>query len=66
MGSPGAQLSSKQALRKERQEASMSDMNALKTYLNDSQRYVVALAQEQGGSTWLTSLPLEEFGFLLH
>ena len=61
-----AQLSAKQAVRSERQEASKSAMNALSTSLNDSQRYAMALAQEKGASTWLTSLPLEEFGFSLH
>ena len=29
-------------------------------------KYLVDLAQEKGASTWLTSLPLEEFGFSLH
>ena len=29
-------------------------------------KYSVDLAQEKGASTWLTSLPLEEFGFSLH
>ena len=40
-------------------------MNAHSTSLNDSQRQAMDLAQEKGASTWLTSLPLEEFGFSL-
>ena len=39
-----AQLSSKQAVHKERQEACKSAMNALVTSLNDSQQHALALA----------------------
>ena len=31
-----------------------------------SQRHVIQLASEKGGSSWLTTLPLEDLGFHLH
>ena len=34
--------------------------------LPPSLQYAVKLAQEKGSSNWLTSLPVEEFGFALH
>ena len=61
-----AQLSSKLVIGKEKREAYMSSLNALKTSLSDSQCYAMTLAQEKGASIWLTSLPLEEYGFSLH
>ena len=38
----------------------------LKTTSSTSLQYSTDLPQEKGASTWLTSLPLQEFGFALH
>ena len=38
----------------------------VKSALSALMKYTVDLAQEEGASTWLTALPLEEFGFSLH
>ena len=35
-------------------------------HMSNALKRAVDLAQERGASTWLTSLPLEEFGFSLH
>lgn len=34
--------------------------------LSDPQKQAMELASEKGASTWLTTLPVEEFGFTLH
>lgn len=61
-----AQLSEKQAIRREREITAMSAANTIKAVVSDQLRHAIVLAQEKGASTWLTSLPLEEFGFALH
>ena len=61
-----AQLSAKQEACGQRTEDSRSAALAVKSALSSSLKYTVDLAQERGASTWLTSLPLEEFGFSLH
>ena len=38
----------------------------MKPMLDDTLRRAVDLATEKGASSWLTSLPLTEFGFTLH
>ena len=38
----------------------------LKKMLSNSLQRAMDLAQEKGASSWLTSLPIEEFGFTLH
>ena len=61
-----AQTEAKLNVRKQRQEESRSLVSNIKSALSDSLKHAVELAQEKGTSTWLTSLPLEEFGFSLH
>ena len=56
-----AQLSAKLLVNKERLEATKSAEDALRISLDDSQCYAITLAKEKGASSWLTSLPLEEF-----
>lgn len=61
-----AQLSAKREARRQRAEDSRSAASGVTSALSSSLKHAVDLAQEKGASTWLTSLPLEEFGFALH
>ena len=61
-----AQLNAKKDVRKQRQEHVKSSAANVKSALSASLKYAVDLAQEKGASTWLTALPLDEFGFSLH
>ena len=38
----------------------------LHTELSSDLQHAMSLAQEQGASSWLSSLPIREFGFTLH
>ena len=58
-----ARMRAKQEVRKQRQEVSAA---TLKVTLKDLLKHAMDLAQEKGASTWLTSLPLEDYGFSLH
>ena len=49
-----------------RHESTMSDLATVKEQLPNPHCYSVELAQEKGASSWLSILPLEEFGFSLH
>ena len=40
--------------------------DALKETLTDSLRWAMSLAQEKGSSSWLSALPIKEYGFSLH
>ena len=61
-----AQLSAKKEVCGQRAEDSRSAAFTVTSALSSSLKHAVDLAQERGASTWLTSLPLEEFGFSLH
>ena len=61
-----AQLSVKQDVCRQRSDDSKSAAATVKSTLSNALKRAVDLAQERGASTWLTSLPLEEFGFSLH
>ena len=61
-----AQLFAKQAIRREREATAGSAAEVIKAALSDSLRHAMALAQDNGVFNWLTSLPLDEFGFSLH
>ena len=61
-----AQLNAKKDVRKQKQENVKSSAANVKSALSASLKYAVDLAQEKGASTWLTALPLDEFGFSLH
>ena len=43
-----------------------SAAEVIKAAVSDSLHHAMALAQKEGASNWLTSLPLEEFKFFLH
>ena len=55
----------KAEIRKTKRQQS-SEASHLKSILPDSLQHAVELALEKGASSWLTSLPVEEFGFALH
>ena len=61
-----AQLSAKQTIHREREATARSAADAIKAAGCASLCHAMTLAQEKGSSTWLTSLPLEEFGLALH
>ena len=61
-----AQARAKQTIRKKRLEDSKTAAVNIHSALSESLKRAMDLAQEKGASTWLTSLPLVEFGFLLH
>ena len=61
-----AQTEAKLNVRKQRREESRSLVSNIKSALSDSLKHAVELPQDKGASTWLTSLPLEKFGFSLH
>ena len=58
-------MNAKQSVRHQRSQESMSAAAHIKYALSDSLRHAVELAQEKGASSWLTSLPLDEFSFSL-
>ena len=61
-----AQLSAKRNIHL-RKRQSLSDSAAeLRDNLPANLKYAMDLAQERGASNWLTALPIEEHGFLLH
>ena len=61
-----AQIEAKNTVRKQRLKDLKSSATNIKSSLSDSLRHAVDLAQEKGASSWLSSLPLAEFGFSLH
>ena len=60
------QSSIKKDIHKQDRLTELSEANALKLRLDENTRRAVDLASESGASSWLTSLPLTEFGFTLH
>ena len=44
----------------------LSEAADLKGKFNDTLQRAMELASEKGASSWLTALPLAEFGFSLH
>ena len=61
-----AQLTAKAEIHTLKRQQSTSAATFLKHALPDSVRKAMDLAEEKGASSWLTSLPIEEFGFALH
>ena len=61
-----AQLSARSTIKQHRREQATQAANDLKQHLSPAGRKVLELASEKGASNWLTSLPIEEFGFCLH
>ena len=60
------QLETKKEVHKLKRDSARQVSEQLKESLNHSLKRSMDLAQEKGASSWLTSLPIEEFGFALH
>ena len=60
------QLTAKSTVRQQRRQQAAQAAENLKPYLSGTRKRVMELASERGASNWLTSLPIEEFGFCLH
>ena len=60
------QLEARGEVRKMKRERSTQIATDLSQTLSISLKRSMDLAQEKGASTWLTSLPIQEFGFALH
>ena len=61
-----AQMEAKLAIKQQRGRSTMEEANQLRARLPGSTRKAMDLASERGASNWLTSLPIQEFGFCLH
>ena len=61
-----SQLSAKATIHNIRQQQAVEAINLLKTELPESLKRSVELASEKGASSWLTTLPIADFGFKLH
>ena len=61
-----AQLEAKADFRSSTRQMRMAEASRLKTRLPTRLQHSMTLAQERGTSSWLTALPVEEFGFALH
>ena len=60
------QLAAKSETQKLRRRWSEQQAESLKQILTDTQKRAMLLATERCASNWLTTLPIEEFGFTLH
>ena len=60
------QLTAKSTVRQQRRQQAAQAAENLKPYLSGTRKRAMELASERGASNWLTSLPIEEFGFCLH
>ena len=60
------QLAAKSNLRRTKRQVQINETSQLKSSLSTSLQYSMLLAQEKGASSWLSALPIEEFGFALH
>eukprot|EP00731_Ephydatia_muelleri_P023412 Em0015g995a len=60
------QLSAKAEVHKSKREQHSNAASTLKDILPPSLAHAMDLSQEKGASTWLSVLPLEEYGFELH
>ena len=60
------QLLQKSAVRSYEQDCYSRNSSDLHQQLSSSLQLAVNLATEKGASSWLTTLPLEEYGFALH
>ena len=59
-------MESKVTVRQQTREKNSKDAHNLTALLSDSLWKSVNLAKEKGSSSWLTALPLTEYGFTLH
>ncbi|KAL5474408.1 hypothetical protein EMCRGX_G026350 [Ephydatia muelleri] len=60
------QLSAKTVVHKSKREQHSNAASTLKNILPPSLAHAMDLSQEKGASTWLSVLPLEEYGFALY
>ena len=60
------QLSQKSSVRSLKQDYYSKSSISVRQHLDSSFRLALDLAVEKGASTWLTALPLDEYGFALH
>ena len=63
---PAYQLEAKREVHRLRREQAAQQAAELKETLPQPLQRAMLLAQEKGASSWLTTLPIEEFGFALH
>ena len=61
-----AQMNAKIEISKNRRLAEANTAEQLKTSMPTALQHSMTLAQEKGASSWLTALPIREFGFTLH
>ena len=61
-----AQLHAKSSIRSNNSSHNSNTAKSICSLIPEYLKKAVSLAQEQGASTWLTVLPLEEHGFSLH
>ena len=61
-----AQVDAKLAAQRLQRDSAKEAATSLRDTVSRSLQRAMDLAQEKGASSWLTSLPLEEFGFTLH
>ena len=60
------QVEAKNEVHKMKRDQSSQAADSLKKSLSVSLQRSMDLAQEKGASIWLTSIPIQEFGFALH
>ena len=60
------QIHAKNYIHKLRRQQAADAYEILMPALHQSLKRCMALAQEKGASSWLTSIPIEEFGLALH
>ena len=60
------QVEAKSEVHRMKREQSTQAAEILKQSLSTSLKRSMHLAQEKGASIWLTSLPIQEYGFMLH
>ena len=61
-----SQLNAKASIRSKNKFLYSASAKSISSKLPEPLKKAVTLAQEQGASTWLTALPLQEHGFSLH
>ena len=60
------QMTARADIQRKHREQTTTDANSLRGELTPTLQKAMDLARERGSSSWLTSLPLEEHGFVLH
>ena len=59
-------MSAKADIQRKRRKQATAEANNLRGELTPALQKAMDLARERGSSSWLTALPLEKHGFLLH